>query len=391
MEVGFPIDMKQPRDAALRSNRFSPSAPAGRTRSFVIKRFVHVITFTLFTGCIWIHAQAPGDASLMGLTRFHQTHAAMGTEFTIDLYARNEATAEEAADAAFDEIDRLEDLLSNYKASSELSRISREAGNAPVTTDPETFQFLERSLYWSQRSGGAFDITVGPLLKAWGLFQHGGRIPSDAELTSLRSTVGWQNVRLNPADRSVAFTTHRPMDLDPGSIGKGFAVDSAAHLLREAGIQSALISAGGSTLYAIGSAPGEAGWPVQIEDPRSSDLSTTTVFLKDTSLSTGACTQKFFIKDGHRYCHIFNPQTMRPVEGVLQTSVISPSATDSDALSTVVFVLSPEDSRRVLAPFREVQALIFRGPEAPHDCIAINWHGRPCPSNPAPQAKETNP
>ena len=353
--------------------------------------FVGLATIPSQTGAV-AAAQAPA-----GLQRFHQTHAAMGTEFTIDLYARDERTAESEANVAFDEVDRLEDLLSNYKPASELSRISREAGSGTVTTDPETFRFLERSLYWSDQSAGAFDITVGPLLKVWGFYEHGGRVPSDAELRALREEVGWDKVHLSVADRGVAFMTHHAMDLDPGSIGKGFAVESAEKLLREAGVKSALISAGGSTVYAIGAPPGEAGWPVKVEDPRYAGTLVTTVYLKDTSLSSGACTQKFFIKDGHRYCHIFNPQTMRPVEGVLQTTVISPSATDSDALSTVVFVLPPSASRRVLDMRPEDEALIFLGPEASQgsgasgECVAINWPGRPCDAHAPSQKKETQP
>ena len=343
----------------------------------------------------WLGSAAFGQTAAE-LQRFHKTHAAMGTEFAIDIYAKNEKAAESEANVAFDEVDRLEDLLSNYKPSSELSRISREAGSAPVTTDPETFRFLERSFYWSDQSAGAFDITVGPLLKVWGFYEHGGRVPTDAELRALRESVGWDKVHLGVADRSVAFMTHSAMDLDPGSIGKGFAVESAEKLLREAGVKSALISAGGSTLYAIGAPPGEAGWQVKIEDPRYAGVLATTVYLKDTSLSSGACTQKFFIKDGHRYCHIFNPQTMRPVEGVLQTTVISPSATDSDALSTVVFVLPPSASRRVLDMRPEDEALIFLGPGGSQgssptgECVAINWPGQPCDAK-AVQKKETQP
>ena len=341
-----------------------------------------LITFvTLTLLVVNVFAQAPPAE-----TRFHLSHAAMATEFTIDLYANDQSTAEQEANLAFDEIDRLEDLLSNYRPSSELSRISRDAGKAPVVTDPETFRFLRRSIFWSERSGGAFDITVGPLLRVWGFYQHGGRVPSEAELKSLRDSIGSEKVQLDAEHRSVAFTSHRAMDLDPGSIGKGFAVDSAARLLREAGVHSALISAGGSTLYAIGAPPGESGWLVEVDDPRSPGVTAATVLLKDTSLSSGACTQKFFIKDGHRYCHIFNPQTLRPMEGVLQSTVISPSATDSDALSTVVFVLPPEASRRVLASMPETQALIFRGPSPVSDCIAIHWQGQPCSAkSPSPE------
>jgi thiamine biosynthesis lipoprotein len=309
---------------------------------------------------------------------FHQTHAAMGTEFSIDLYTRNQSNADQIMALAFDEIDRIEALLSNYRPSSELSRISREAANGGVTTDPETFRFLKRSLYWSSRSEGAFDITVGPLLRAWGFFFNHGRIPSESELRNLRDEIGWQNVSLDTRTRTVVFTNHRQMELDPGSIGKGFAVDQVARLLRGHGINSAFISAGGSTLYGIGTPPGAPGWPVNIADPRHSGRIATTIMLKDMSLSTGACTEKFFIKGGHRYCHIFDPRTMRPVEGMLQTTVVDPSATDSDALSTVIFVLRPEESRRLLSFTMATQALIFSQSSSRPDCTAIKWPGDPC-------------
>ena len=306
----------------------------------------------------------------------------MGTIFTIDLNATDQLTAEQDMNLAFDEIDRLEALLSNYRPSSELSRISREAGSAPLVTDPETFHFLERCVSWSRVSNGAFDITVGPLLRAWGFFFHRGRIPSQAELNAVRNRIGWQHIALDPETRTVSFTNHEAMELDPGSIGKGFAVDSVVKILRQQGVTSAFISAGGSTLYAIGTVPGTAGWPVDIPDPRHPGKAAVSILLKDTSLSTGACTEKFFIKDGHRYCHIFDPRRMRPVEGRLQTTVINPSATDSDALSTVVFVLDPAASRRLLVSMPETQALIFNQALSGPTCIAINWSGESCRTSP---------
>lgn len=338
---------------------------------------------SLFAVCtLSLRAQPP-------LQHFHQTHAAMGTIFTIDLNVPDQATAEQDMNLAFDEIDRLEALLSNYRPSSELSRISREAGTAPVVTDPETFRFLDRSLYWSRVSNGAFDITVGPLLRAWGFFFHQGRIPAQSELNAARNKIGSQHIALDPETRTVSFTNHQPMELDPGSIGKGFAVDSVVKILRNQGVTSAFISAGGSTLYAIGTVPGSTGWPVDIPDPRHPGKTAATILLKDTSLSTGACTEKFFIKNGHRYCHIFNPRTMRPVESMLQTTVINPSATDSDALSTVVFVLDPVASRKLLASMPETQALIFSQSvqSTSHaSCTAINWTGNPCEAS-SPAAK----
>src|ERR1700761_854701 len=148
--------------------------------------------------------------------RYRETHAAMGTVFTLELYARDESTAAQLSQEAFDVIDRVDDELSNYKPSSELSRISRYAGATAVTTDPETFTFLERSLYWSEVSQGAFDITVGPLLRAWGFFFHDGRVPSDKELAILRDEVDWRKIILDWTARTVQFPEGEPLDLDPG-------------------------------------------------------------------------------------------------------------------------------------------------------------------------------
>ncbi|HEV2575581.1 MAG TPA: FAD:protein FMN transferase [Acidobacteriaceae bacterium] len=302
----------------------------------------------------------------------------MGTIFTLDIYARDEPSAAQLSQDAFDVIDRIDEELSNYMPSSELSRISRDAGSHPVTTDPETFAFIERSLYWSRESNGAFDITVGPLLRAWGFFFHSGRVPSDAELLALRDKIGWRNIMLDSTTRTVRFRNGMPMDLDPGSIGKGFAVDRAVARLREDGVTAALLSAGGSTLYAIGAPPGEFGWPVLVPDPHKAGAVASKVLLKDESLSTGACTEKFFIHDGHRYCHIFNPHTMRPVEGMLQTTVIDPSATDSDALSTVAFVLTPAESKEFFSALPRTRMLLFTQTPNP-GCLAVHWPESPCP------------
>jgi FAD:protein FMN transferase len=319
---------------------------------------------------------------------FKQSHAAMGTVFTISCYAANGAAADAIMRSAFDEVDRLDDLLSNYKPSSELSRISREAAERPVATDPETFSFLRRSFFWSKESGGAFDITVGPLLRAWGFKAHSGHIPDPGEQRALRQEVGWEKVQLNEDERTVHFRDGRPIELDPGSIGKGFAVDAVARELQAEGVRAAMISAGGSTIYALGAPSGEAGWPVEIPDPRTPGAVALRLLLRDTSLSTGACTEKFFIQNGHRFCHIFDPRTLQPVEGVLQSTVITPSATDSDALSTVVFVLPPEESAHVLQAVREVQAVVFFSAPGEASCASFALAVKGCKADlPSPNKK----
>jgi thiamine biosynthesis lipoprotein len=247
-----------------------------------------------------------------------------------------------------------------------------------VTTDPETFAFLQRAMEWSARSDGAFDMTVGPLLRAWGFFFHSGKIPTEAQLQAVRGQVGWKRVQLDAATRTVRFAGGQAMELDPGSIGKGYAVDKVVALLRAQGVMAAFVDAGGSTLYGLGAPPGEAGWPVQVPDARLAGTTAATLLLKDESLSTGACTQKFFIQNGHRYCHIFDPQTLRPVEGMLQATVIDPSATDSDALSTVAFVLTPEASQRFFASLPQTRVLVFPDAKGEPDCVAIHWQGKVC-------------
>src|SRR5260370_2128637 len=165
---------------------------------------------------------------------FVESRPAMGTTFTIYLYAPDAAAAEANFEAAFDEIERMEEALSNYRPSSELSRINRLAASENVTTDPEVFGLLRTSLEYGRRTEGAFDITVGPLMRAWGFFRGEGHYPSPDELARARGSVGWQNVVLDPARRTVHFL--KPgVELDPGGVGRGYAVDRVIDLLREAG------------------------------------------------------------------------------------------------------------------------------------------------------------
>jgi thiamine biosynthesis lipoprotein len=279
---------------------------------------------------------------------FTRVHPAMGTDFSLYLYARDAGAADREAERVFGIVDETEALLSNYRPESELSRINRMAAEQTVTTDPETFRFLALSLGWSARSHGAFDITVGRLMKAWGFFRSTGRVPDEATLAEVRRETGWEHVELGGAGRTVHLSAPG-VELDPGGIGKGFAVDEAVDALRRDGVERALLSAGSSTIYALGAPPGAAGWRVRVPDPRRAGRALSTVTLRNTSLSTANCSEKHFSRNGHQYCHIMDPRTLRPAEGRLQATVIAPSATDSDALSNAVFVLDAEGRRELMA------------------------------------------
>ncbi len=312
------------------------------------------------------------------LKLFTFAHPAMATTFNLYLYLDDAARASTVSDEVFDEIDRIEQLLSNYRESSELSRINRDAAAAPVTTDPEMMDFLTQAEHWSRASVGAFDMTVGRLMKAWGFYRHQGAVPPDSELKQLRAVTGWQKVQLDEETRTVRFSAPG-VELDPGGIGKGFAVDAAVRILREDGVPAALISAGSSTLYGLGAPPGRRGWRVVVPGPLPSKSTLSVITLHNESLSSADCSQKNFFANGHLYCHIMDPRTMRPVEGRIQVSVIDPSATASDALSNVVFVEPPKESLRTLAASApEARALIVSSPEAPDNsahatCTAYHW------------------
>ena len=327
-----------------------------------------VLVLTLAAGLI-SRAAPRRDATL-----FSESRQAMGTTFELHLYAADEVRAKELFEAAFDEIERVETALSNYRPSSELSRINSQAASAPVTTDPEVFGLLERAFWYSRRSDGAFDMTVGRLMKAWGFFRGSGRLPSDEELARVREQTGWRRVHLDPARRSVRFLAPG-LELDPGGIGKGYALDRVATLLRENGVRAALLTSGSSSIYALGAPPGKPGWTVRVPDPLDRARTLSQVVLKDQSLSTSGNYEKFFRVGGRIYCHIMDPRTGRPVEGVLQTTVIAPEATDSDALSTTVFVLGPERGARVLAEVPGSAGLVVTDKSGAGRVVEIRWPG----------------
>ncbi len=340
----------------------------------MLKRIAAGFVLMTLVACLGA-AAAPRVISRSELGRealFSESRPAMGTTFEIHLYAADRERARELFEVAFEEVERVEAALSNYRPSSELSRINAQAGAGAVVTDPEVFSLIERAFSYSRQSDGAFDMTVGRLMRAWGFFRGAGRLPSEEELARVRGQVGWQRVALDPARRSVRFLAPG-VELDPGGIGKGYALDRVAALLREAGVKAALLASGSSSIYAVGAPPGKAGWTVRVPDPLDRSRALSEVVLKDRSLSTSGNYEKFFRVGGRTYCHIMDPRTGRPVEGVLQTTVTAPAAIDSDALSTAVFVLGPERGARLLAGAGGASALVVTDRAGAGRVVEIRW------------------
>lgn len=284
--------------------------------------------------------------------RLEQSLDAMGSTYSLVLYGDKRETLLAAAEQAFEEVRRLDRMLSNYRKESEWSRLNRDAAAGPVAVSEELFRLLERCAEYSRQSDGAFDITVGPLIKIWGFYKGSGRLPHRAEIRGILARVGYRKVILDPAGNTVRFA--RPgMELDPGGIGKGYAVDRMAAALRDAGIGAGLITAGGSSIYALGSPPGEKGWKVQIRHPKDASKTVEEIRLHDQSLSTSGNYEKFFRAGGKIYSHIMDPRTGYPAQGMLSASVIAPQTLDSEAWTKPVYILGRAwAARRLPSGFR---------------------------------------
>jgi thiamine biosynthesis lipoprotein len=290
--------------------------------------------------------------------RYQGSRVSMACTYAIDAYGPDADALPRIVDDAFDEVDRIDRLMSNYKPDSALSAINREAASRPVAVDAELFDFLAGSLRYTRESDGAFDITVGPLMKAWGFFNGDGRMPEPAELEAARHLVGAAHVMLDPRGKTVRFD--RPgVELDLGGIAKGYAVDRVVAQLRDRGVTAALVSAGGSTVYGLGAPPEREGWEVHIQDPLDAQRSALTVRLKDRALSIAGTSEKFFEASGVRYSHIMDPRSGRPVQGVLSVAVLAPTGTAGDALDDAFFVMGVDRARMYVQARHGVEAIFF--------------------------------
>lgn len=327
---------------------------AGPFRRSLLTKLLTQLSFVL----LLLFGANPLLRAADSLVRYQASHQAMGTVFTVVAYGSNSTYLEEVTDQVFQEIDRLDDQMSNYKPDSELSSINRDAPRQAVIVEPELFKLIQKSFQYSHETNGDFDITVGPLMKAWGFFRGRGRMPSQAELAQVLRRIGYQHVKLDAATRTVRFE-EPGIEIDLGAIAKGYAVDKAVEILRADGVKDALISSGTSSIYALGSPPDEGGWKISVRNPLDKTRVACSLSLQNLSLSVSGDYEKFFKLGGKIYAHIMDPHTGMPAENMLSTAVISPSATDSDALSTSFFVEGPGPTRDYLKRHPNLAAILF--------------------------------
>ena len=285
----------------------------------------------------------------------------MGTTFSVVAYGEDQAALERAAAAAMGEAHRLDALLSNYQPTSEWSAVNRGASTAPVITSPELFTLLDACLAYSVASDGAFDITVGPLMKVWGFYKGEGQLPRAAEIATAMTRVGYRHIALDRTTRAVRFDAPG-LEMDLGGIGKGYAVDRMIGVLEARGVSVAKVSAGGSSIFGLGAPPDEPrGWPVPIRVPGSATDIAATVFLKDMSISTSGSYENFFWADGRTYAHLMDPRTGYPSRGTSLVSVVAPRTIDSEAWTKPYFI----NGRDWASRHRDAAVQIFWCDDAP--------------------------
>jgi len=304
-----------------------------------------------------------------------RTHPAMATEFSVTIFPRADEAAASLVgliDEIFADIDALEAIISEWKPDSQTTYVNNHAADEPVRVPVELMDLLLASKACYERTDGIFDVTVGPLSKLYGFYEDKGHQPTEDELREALERVGMDKITLDPQARTVQFQK-AGMRLDFGGIGKGFALDRAAEKLRARGVKNALLSAGTSSIYALGAPPGEPGWKVHIRHPYNDGEKMVTVMLRDESLSTSGCYGDLPVVDGVRICNLFDPRTGQAQHGIVSASAIAPTATETEALGKAFLILGVEGARAFCGRNPGVRGILV--PESPGSVVNVELIG----------------
>lgn len=331
--------------------------------------------------------RGPADQGYHGALITHVTHRAMATDFVVMLPAAMADKVETVVEA-LEMLDAIEAALTIYQPESEVSRLNRDGHDRPVKLSASTFSLLQRSILWSQRTGGAFDVTAGPLVDAWGFTRRTGRKPTAAEIDAARDLVGYEKLILDTVDRTAGFSVPG-MAVNLGAIGKGEALDRLADHLKSAGVTDFLIHGGNSSLIAAGDQTrgSDSGWAVGLAHPTKPRRRIAGLWLKDMALATSGSGKQYFHYKGRRYGHVIDPRTGQPAGDLQSLTVLMTSATDADAAATGLFVMGrwaienlagPPDATDVATKDGDWtrSAMILAAAGNRQDDVDVNFHGK---------------
>jgi FAD:protein FMN transferase len=279
----------------------------------------------------------------------------MGTLVTITAVAETESVAQAAASSGFAEIRRLEELLSTWIPTSELSGVNAAAGSAGVHVSPETMEIVQRSLQAAEMTDGGFNIAIGPAVEAWSVTER-QHIPTETELEQLIPLVDLHGVHVDVRDRTISLE-RAGMRIDVGGIGKGYAADRALEMMRKAGAEAGVVALSGD-IKTFGRLPDGLPFPVGIQHPRKEGAVLAWIDLQDEAISTAGDYERFFERDGVRYHHILDPKTLQPARGCQSVTVIAREGVWADGLDTGIFVMGPERGMELVEHLTDVEAII---------------------------------
>ena len=317
-------------------------------QSFLIRRCLLTLLYSAFAGC----AGVPTGQESAVVTRAQMQ---MGTLVKITAMARSESIAQAAATAGFAEIRRLEELLSTWIPTSELSRVNASAGVMPVHVSPETLTVVQRAMQVAEMTDGGFNIAIGPAVDAWNVIE-GQRIPTEPELDALRPLVDLQAVHADVREQTI-FLEKAGMRIDVGGIGKGYAADQAVEALRNAGAVAGVVALSGD-IKTFGRLPDGKMFPVGIQHPREDGSVLAWIDLQDEAISTAGDYERFFEREGVRYHHILDPRTLQPARSCQSVTVIAREGIWADGLDTGIFVMGPERGMDLVEQLPHVEAII---------------------------------
>lgn len=272
----------------------------------------------------------------------------MGTRVDASVMVADVNAAKKGLYLAFQEMERIEALLGYKEATSEISRINRQAGVSAVKVSPETFEILQRAVQYSEQFAGLFDISIGVLSEVWGFNSNQDiAMPAPETLLELKALVSFRQIKLNSADSTV-FLEKTGMKIDLGGIAKGYAIDRAVAVLRDNGINNFLLNAGGD-IFVSGSKGENTDWQIGIKHPRENDQLAATFAASDMAVATSGDYERYIDVNGRRYHHILDPRTAYPAIDCQSVSALAPTAEQADVIATYLFILG-EISREETLP-----------------------------------------
>jgi len=336
------------------------------------KKLGKIIT-TLLTALLVILAIVRlGRIREKGPASSHQSRILMDTVVSIQVYRGDAERIDQAIEAAFEEMARLDDLLSAWKPDSDIGRINRAAGEGTVPVDPRTWEAVQEIQSLSELTRGAFDMTIGAVTRLWDFSSPEAAPPDSEAISRALPLVNPRQILLDSLNRTIGLR-HRGARLDPGGAAKGYIVDRAIEILREHGVEAAVIDAGGD-IGLLGKKTDGEPWKIGIRNPEDPGATIEIIEVDSGAVATSGNYERFFIHDQIRYHHILNPKTGRPVPKVVSVTILAPTTLEADILSTAVFVLGDREGLTLIEQLSDIEGVFYlEGPRGLRRVASSNF------------------